>query len=114
MRRIQITQRHIFPPFILIAAAATLGIAAPLTVAAPPQTTMGSGFQNGSNSFFENVGVGFGFSIPSSMPGGHGSGVVGFSPAGGAGGNINFNGVGTVATPLSLGNNAGVLHSVTR
>ncbi len=55
----------------------------------PPQTTMGSGFHNGGDSFFEKVGVGFGFSIPA------------------PGGNINFTNVGGVATPLGLGNNAG-------
>ena len=75
--------------FAALAAAALVVSTSRPAAAWPPQTTMGSGFQNGGNSFFENVGVGFGFSIPA------------------PGGNINFTNVGGVATPLGLGNNAG-------
>jgi len=85
------------------ALALCLFVAEQPAAAAPPQTTMGNRFNNASDSFFENVGVGFGFSIPSGMPNGRGSAVVGLNPQGGFAPNINFNGVGPAPTPFGLG-----------
>ena len=54
--------------------------------AAPPQTTIGTSGNNGSNNFFENNTVGFGFSIPGGSNAGGRSAVTGISfQQGGAG-----------------------------
>jgi hypothetical protein len=54
--------------------------------AAPPQTTIGTSGSNGSNNFFENNTVGFGFNIPGGSNAGGRSAVTGISfQQGGAG-----------------------------
>ncbi len=59
--------------------------------AAPPQATVGSGFHNVSNGFFENNGVNFGFNIPAPLPTNGQSAVVGLNAFGGVNpGGINF------------------------
>src|ERR1700731_36474 len=65
-----------------------------------PQATIGNSFNNGGDSFFENFGVGFGFSIPS------GSGpnaVVGLNPQGGLAPGINFQQGGAAAAVPPVG-----------
>lgn len=64
------------------------------------QATIGNTFNSGGNSFFENFGVGFGFSIPS------GSGpnaVVGLNPQGGFAPGINFQQGGAAAAAPPFG-----------
>ena len=59
--------------------------------AAQPQSTPGSPFRSGGDSFFENFGVNFGFNIPARLPANGGSAIVGLTPQGAINpGGINF------------------------
>jgi hypothetical protein len=83
-------QINILATAIFAAGACFLCLASHVS-AAPPQATIGSGFHNASNGFFENNGVNFGFNIPAPLPTNGQSAVVGLNPFGGVNpGGINF------------------------
>ena len=92
------------------AAALTATLSATLLAARPAlaqrSASVGTGLHTSSSSYFEQVGTNFGFSLPSQVPSGGGSAVVGLNAQGLPGANVGFNGVGAPAVPI-LGNQQG-------
>src|SRR5262249_5275613 len=72
----------------IVAVAALIGVASVVGGNPTPTfgdwalLTLGAPFQSGSDGVFENVGVNFGFNIPSGSTTGRGSSSVGLSPQG--------------------------------
>jgi hypothetical protein len=84
-------------------AMATIGLASTSTHA--QQVTIGAPMTNVGNNFHENIGVGWGFNIPTGNPAAGARGVVGHGPNGPQQGiNFGFGGAGNAPAPFGLGN----------
>jgi hypothetical protein len=69
------------------------------------QVTIGAPMTNVGTNFRENIGVGWGFNIPTGNPAAGARGVVGLGPNGPQQGiNFGFGGPGNAPTPFGLGN----------
>ncbi|MGC4004481.1 MAG: hypothetical protein QM811_15725 [Pirellulales bacterium] len=68
------------------------------------QVTVGTPFNSGGSSFYENFGVGFGFNIPTGNPASGRNGVYGYGPNGLQQGiNFGFGGPNVAPQPFGLG-----------
>src|SRR5438045_245182 len=59
-----------------------VGVSMRTSVAASPQTALGTSSHSVGNGFFENNGVNFGFNLPAGLPTNGQSAVVGLTPQG--------------------------------
>jgi hypothetical protein len=85
-----------------LVAIAAVAMATGTSLAGSPIAQIGTPLFSGANTGFEQIGVGFGFSIPTFMPNG-GSGIVGLTQQNGFAPSITFQNVGQPNIPFGLG-----------